>query len=154
MTYMDAQSRTIYFVSSTRGDRDFKLYYGMLIRHIKKYGTVLTEHIGYSALTSYGELNISDEEIFRRDIKLLSEADVAIGDISIPSLSVGYEIREIEAQKKRHLLLYYVPDGKRLSAMILGNKSLNVKNYKTIEDAIEYIDAFFTELKWTKLKSK
>jgi len=154
MTYMDAQSRTIYFVSSTRGDRDFKLYYGMLIRHIKKYGTVLTEHIGYSALTSYGELNISDEEIFRRDIKLLSEADVAIGDISIPSLSVGYKIREIEAQKKRHLLLYYVPDGKRLSAMILGNKSLNVKNYKTIEDAIEYIDAFFTELKWTKLKSK
>jgi len=151
---MDAQSRTIYFVSSTRGDRDFKLYYGMLIRHIKKYGTVLTEHIGYSALTSYGELNISDEEIFKRDIKLLSEADVAIGDISIPSLSVGYEIREIEAQKKRHLLLYYVPDGKRLSAMILGNKSLNVKNYKTIEDAIEYIDAFFTELKWTKLKSK
>ena len=151
---MDAQSRTIYFVSSTRGDRDFKLYYGMLIRHIKKYGTVLTEHIGYSALTSYGELNISDEEIFRRDIKLLSEADVAIGDISIPSLGVGYEIREIEAQKKRHLLLYYVPDGKRLSAMILGNKSLNVKNYKTIEDAIEYIDAFFTELKWTKLKSK
>ena len=154
MTYMDAQSRTIYFVSSTRGDRDFKLYYGMLIRHIKKYGTVLTEHIGYSALTSYGELNISDEEIFRRDIKLLSEADVAIGDISIPSLSVGYKIREIEAQKKRHLLLYYVPDGKRLSAMICGNKSLNVKNYKTIEDAIEYIDAFFTELKWTKLKSK
>ncbi len=151
---MGAQSRTIYFVNSTRGDRDFKLYYDILIRHLKKYGTVLTEHIGYSALTSYGELNISDEEIFRRDIKLLSEADVAIGDISIPSLSVGYEIREIEAQKKRHLLLYYVPDGKRLSAMICGNKSLNVKNYKTIEDAIEYIDAFFTELKWTKLKSK
>ena len=41
----------IYFCGSIRGGRDDRHLYIKLIDHLKKYGTVLTEHIGSDQAT-------------------------------------------------------------------------------------------------------
>ena len=45
----------IYFAGSIRGGRDDADRYYDIINHLKKYGDVLTEHVGNDALTCSGE---------------------------------------------------------------------------------------------------
>ena len=45
-------ARRIYFCGSIRGGRDDRHIYYELIKHLKKYGNVLTDHIGSDDATS------------------------------------------------------------------------------------------------------
>jgi len=45
----------IYFAGSIRAGRSDSLLYAKLIKTLKKYGTVLTEHVGNPNLTSAGK---------------------------------------------------------------------------------------------------
>ena len=45
----------IYFSGSIRGGRDDVDIYNRIISYLKKYGNVLTEHIGDNSLNSDGE---------------------------------------------------------------------------------------------------
>ena len=47
----------IYFCGSIRAGRDDAALYTRLIEQLKKYGKVLTEHVGDSALLDQGTLN-------------------------------------------------------------------------------------------------
>lgn len=136
----------IYFAGSIRGGRDDKELYLEIINLLGKYGKVLTEHIGDKTLSAMGEDGPTDEYIYDRDMSWLNEADVVVAEVTTPSLGVGYEIGKME-NKKSVLCLFREQDGKRISAMIGGNKNVKIEKYKTIQDVKVILENFFGNMK-------
>jgi len=136
----------IYFAGSIRAGRGDQDAYSKIIEYLKKYGQVLTEHIGDGNLTDLGEKNISEQEIYERDLSWLREADVFIAEISTPSLGVGYEIAKAEEWGKRILCLCRKPEnGKKISAMMTGDKNIILKEYNDLDEAFSFIDDFLKQ---------
>lgn len=132
----------IYFAGSIRGGRRNRGLYLQIINHLRKYGQVLTEHIGSQKLTNFGEKKIKDKQIYNRDLSWLKKSDVMIAEVSIPSLGIGYELAKAEEWNKKILCLYKTRKNRRLSAMISGNSGFIVKKYKTFPEALKNIDKF------------
>lgn len=132
----------IYFAGSIRGGRDDRQNYMDIISHLQNYGQVLTEHIGSASLTSMGEGGITDEYIYKRDMEWVNDADVVVAEVTQPSLGVGYELGWADG-KKPIICLYRVQDGKRLSAMLTGNKGMTIFNYKDLDEAKGILDEYF-----------
>ena len=124
----------IYFAGSISGGRDNQSIYLEIINYLKTKGKVLTEHIANSNLSSYGEINLTREEIYTRDVAWIKESDVLIAEVTQVSLGVGYELGLAESLNKKIICLYREKEGKRLSAMISGNKNFKVIIYKKIEE--------------------
>ncbi len=135
----------IYFAASIRGGRDDQKLYIDIIKMLKKYGEVLTEHIGSKDLLEQGEIEMSDNAIFARDCALLDQCDIIVAEVTNPSLGVGYEIGRME-NKKPVLCLYRQQDGRRLSAMLAGNNNLLVANYKNLKDIETALENFFRKI--------
>lgn len=133
----------IYFAGSITGGRDDKELYTRIILFLSRYGKVLTEHIGYSHISAMGETDVKPKYIYERDLAWLTESDMVIAEVTIPSLGVGYEIGKAESLGKRVLCLYRPSAKKRLSSMIRGNEKLIVKEYQTIEDLEKIFADFF-----------
>lgn len=132
----------IYFAGSIRGGRDYAKTYYELISYIQTRATVLTEHICGADLSTHGEENLSDPEIYERDMNWLRESDAVIAEVSAPSLGVGYELGQAEEMGKPILCLFDASGDARLSAMLSGNSKMTVVEYKTFDDAKAAIDAF------------
>ena len=119
--------------------------YLQIIEHLKRYGDVLTEHIGDGSIGPSGESEVSDVFVHDRDLNWLMESDVVIAEVSTPSIGVGYEIGRAVESNKAVLCLYRTQVGKKLSAMISGCMRVTNARYATIGDAKETIDDFFTK---------
>lgn len=133
----------IYFTGSVRGGRDDQEVYYKIIEYLKKYGEVLTEHLGDPKLSEQGE-PLPEEYIFKRDMDFLRKSDILVAEVSTPSLGVGYEIAKAEELGKRILCLCKkFEDGKKLSAIIKGDKNLITKEYANLEEVFQHIDDFF-----------
>src|SRR3989344_5963732 len=135
-------SLKIYFAASIRGGRELQPVYEEIVTFLETKGKVLTEHLRDKALTDQGEQGITTQQIYERDMKFLQEANVMIAEVTVPSLGVGYEIACAQELGKPVLCLYYPVTGKSLSAMILGNTALVVKEYRTLEEAKKEIEEF------------
>ena len=122
----------IYFAASIRGGRDYARDYKTIISHLSNYGKVLTEHIADDKLNDRGE-NISENAIFERDTKWLKESDIIVAEVTQPSLGVGYEIALGESLGKRIVCLFKQQSG-NLSAMIKGNRKLEVLEYTSVDE--------------------
>lgn len=133
----------IYFAASIRSGRQDKELFLQIIKHLEKYGTVLTEHIGDHELTTMGDQDLPDPEIYERDMEWLNAADVVVAEVTTPSLGVGYEIGQMEGKKPIFCLYREQPD-RRLSAMLSGNAKLQIKSYEGIKDAQQLLDEFFS----------
>lgn len=131
----------IYFAGSIRGGRDDAELYNTVINMLKKYGEVLTEHVGSKALSSMGEEE-KNEYIYTRDVNWIKEADVVIAEVTTPSLGVGYEIAYAESLNKKIMCLFRENNERKLSAMIVGNKNLLIKIYKEINDVSLILEEF------------
>ena len=123
----------IYFAGSIRGGRDGVDLYFKIIQYLKSFGEVLTEHIGDKALKTSGERNSQDSYIYQRDINWILQSDIIIAEVTQPSLGVGYEIAYALKSKKNVVCLYQASSDFKLSAMIAGNKNLNIIKYDTFE---------------------
>jgi nucleoside 2-deoxyribosyltransferase len=130
----------IYFAASIRGGGIDQETCRALVKHLKRYGVVFTEHICREA--GGRDDRVSDEEIYERDIRWLRASDAVVAEVSVPSLGVGYEIGKAEDWGKRVLCLYRKGSSNRLSAMIGGNKCIVVKGYREIDEALSLIDGF------------
>lgn len=135
----------IYFAGSIRGGREDKELYLEIINLLGKYGKVLTEHIGDKTLSAMGEDGPTDEYIYDRDMTWLNEADVVVAEVTTPSLGVGYEIGKMEGRKPI-LCIYLAQDGKRISAMIGGNKNVRIEKYQAIKDLEPIFAQFFKKM--------
>jgi hypothetical protein len=91
----------IYFAGSIAGGREYVELYLELISHLKRYGEVLTEHIGNDKYDDK-TLGHSSKFIHDRDVAWLTSSDVIVADCTIPSLGVGYEIATAIHLRKRY----------------------------------------------------
>tara|TARA_B100000686_G_C16446196_1_gene789605 strand:+ start:222 stop:632 length:411 start_codon:yes stop_codon:yes gene_type:complete len=130
----------IYFAGSIRGGRDDADRYNKIINHLKKYGEVLTEHVGSDLLTHKGENTLNDNQIHDRDMNWLLSSDIIIAEVTNPSLGVGYEIGRAIEHKKKIICLFYTKSNNRLSAMISGSKDVVLFNYNNLNQLINYLD--------------
>ncbi len=133
----------IYFAGSIRGGRDDQNLYFSIINELQKYGTVLTEHIGDKELTGLGEVKRTDKEIFDRDMEWVKEADLVVAEVSTPSLGVGYELGQAESMNKPVMCLYRETEGKRLSAMVVGNEYFKLNIYRNLDDIVRILKTYF-----------
>merc|ERR1712154_40800 len=141
-------SRNIYFAGSIRGGRDDVDLYQRIIRQLKQYGHVFTEHVGDPELEKV-EFSKTDKEIHDRDMEWLIKSDAIVAECTQPSLGVGYELGRAVALNKRILCLFRPASGKKLSAMIAGavgkESRVTCNNYQE-EELPAILKAFFESL--------
>lgn len=122
----------IFFAGSIRGGRNLLPVYIQIIQLLKKLGhTILSEHVASSKLEET-ENKLTEEEIFRSDIRFIDECDCLVAEVTIPSTGVGYEICYAVSKGKRVLCVYN--KGASVSAMVLGNEGVKAIPYRNIED--------------------
>ena len=124
----------IYFAGSIRGGREDRDIYLNIIRYLKEYGTVLTEHIGAHEIDSMGEKDVDDKFIHDRDMDWLLRSDLMVAEVTNPSLGVGYEIGRAIENNKKIICLFRINKNHQLSAMIAGAKKLKCINYSSLDD--------------------
>ncbi|XP_036174322.1 2'-deoxynucleoside 5'-phosphate N-hydrolase 1 [Myotis myotis] len=113
--------RALYFCGSMRGGREDRALYDRIVSRLRRFGTVLTEHVLDVELGAQGEQPAEgDRFIQERDLALLQRADLIVAEVTQPSLGVGYAVGRAEALNKRILCLFRRKSGRVLSAMIRG----------------------------------
>lgn len=123
----------IFFNASIRGGRRDLPLYKEIVQELKKYGSVITEHVADETLDVYGETEYTNPEIFEQALKRILEADIIVSEVTTPSLGVGYIIAEGTHQQKKQISLYFGKHADKLSAMVKGNPHLSVFVYHSSE---------------------
>jgi hypothetical protein len=132
----------IYFAASIRGGRDDWASYLEIVRQLREYGEVLTEHIGDAELSAAGE-DFIDRDIHDRDLGWLKSSDCLVAEVTTPSLGVGYEIGKATEWCKPVLCLYRPAEGRSLSAMIAGSGGVALKEYQSVNELNQIFEHYF-----------
>ena len=132
----------IYFAGAIRGGRDDAALYFRIIEMLGAHGRVLTEHVGDTGLSSFGE-DGRDALIHERDVAWLRESDYLVAEVTVPSLGVGYEIGRAAEWGKPVLCLFRPSSGRPLSAMIRGSDRLRLHEYEDAAELEEVFGEFF-----------
>lgn len=130
----------IYFAGSIRGGRQDADWYYKLIKEIKKYGEVLTEHVGSDDLNE----ELSDYGIYKRDMDWLEDSDALICEVTRPSHGVGYEIGQAVAMNKKVYCLYREDGDSSISAMLNGSPAVECYKYNSLDEATKIIENILT----------
>lgn len=139
--------RKIYFAAAIRGSREDIEVYQQIIAILKKYGTVLTEHIGDVAVGAEGDPNLTKQEIRDRDLAWLAEATHCVAEITQASLGVGYELALVE-QREMPFVGFHRQIPSKVSAMLCGHffdgklKYYDLHNFDILE---KDLDKFFAD---------
>jgi nucleoside 2-deoxyribosyltransferase len=132
----------IYFAASIRGGRDDWSSYLEVVKQLRGFGNVLTEHVGDVELSAVGE-DIGDQKIHDRDLGWLRHSDYLVAEVTTPSLGVGYEIGKATEWGKPVLCLYRPSEGRKLSGMIAGCSGVTLRQYQTTDELHEVFAEFF-----------
>jgi 2'-deoxynucleoside 5'-phosphate N-hydrolase len=132
----------IYFAGSIRAGRDDVSVYEAMIKCLRSFGEVLTEHVGDPALSEAGDDGPSDRDIHDRDMKWLSACDLVVAEVSTPSLGVGYELGLATTLGKPVLCLHRAISERPLSAMIAGSPGIRTSAYSCMDEAETIIEDF------------
>lgn len=132
----------IYFAGSIRGGRVDAELYNRLIRYLKKYGDVLTEHVGAKDLSLVEQDRKRDALIYNQDTAWLRESDILIAECTCPSLGIGYELAYAE-RFGISCHIFYDKTKTELSAMLTGDSYYNIHPYKNENEIYPIIDAIF-----------
>jgi hypothetical protein len=132
----------IYFAGAIRGGRDDAGLYLEIVKLLRAYGEVLTEHVAAPDLSVLGESR-DDRWIHDRDLAWLRDADFLVAEVTIPSLGVGFEIAKATEWGKRVLCLFRPSTGRALSALIAGSDRVTVREYQRAADVKKIFDEFF-----------
>ncbi len=135
-------SLRIYFAGSIRGGRDDAAIYLELVDELARHGEVLTEHVA-----TVGEEDLSDDEIYARDLDWLTSCDAVVAEVTTPSLGVGWEIGVAQERGIPVLCLHRPGEGMRLSAMLGGNAGVTTVAYSDVASARAAIDVFLGRLR-------
>ena len=113
-----------------------------MIAELKKFGDVLTAHVGNPALSDLGDDGPNDRHIHDRDMAWLASCDCVVAEVTTPSLGVGYELGWATALKKPVLCLHRDLYGRPLSAMIAGSPDMQTSAYSYLDEAKALIGEF------------
>jgi len=121
----------IFFAGSIRSGRSMLSTYKEIIALLKKMGhIIMSEHVASEKLEE-AEAKLTDEEIFRSDLRFIDESDCVVAEVTVPSTGTGYEICYAVAKGKRVLCVY--KEGTNVSAMVLGNKDIVAIPYSDLK---------------------
>ena len=132
-----------YFAGSIRGGRDKVDTYIKINELLEKYGTVLDKHVASKNVFNL-EKSSTEEEIYTRDVKWIDECDLVVAEVSVPSIGVGYEIAYAEKLNKKVICL--CDESITASAMIAGNKNIELIKYKNEKELLNELEKRIKEL--------
>ena len=131
----------IYFASAIRGGitrRDWLIEITSALREIGH-----EVFAPFEMITPFGSaMQLSDRQIYQRDISRINDCDFVIAEVSTPSLGVGYEIAYSESIEKPIICLAYKSSSIKVSAMVAGSnlpfhRYIGVKSFvKIIADEV------------------
>jgi hypothetical protein len=134
----------IYFAGSIRGGRDDWAHYREIVKLLREFGEVFTEHIAEQELSVLGE-DLADRQIHDRDLAWLKASDCLVAEVTTPSLGVGYEIGKATEWGKPLLCLVRPSSGRVLSAMIAGSDRVIVREYESLSELSKIFNEFFSK---------
>ena len=142
----------IYLACTVRGNRG-------AITALRALADAL-EHAGHAVLTRHlldddvdvAESALSDRDVYERDIRWLTSADVLIADASGSSYGVGFEVGYLlgrsETEGQRVLLLYDVARAGIVSRLVSGNTHphCTTHGYHDVTDLVQIVERFLLTL--------
>lgn len=130
----------IYFACSITGGRELEALYQQFVAALEEDGHVIpTSHLAQAEVLE-GERLLAPRDVYERDVRWIDECDALIAEVGVPSHGVGYEIGYALNAGKPVLCL--AQEGRRVSKMITGNPSLEMRTYSTFEEAITHAQTF------------
>ncbi|MBN8655430.1 MAG: nucleoside 2-deoxyribosyltransferase [Anaerolineae bacterium] len=130
----------IYFACSITGGRELESFYKSFVAALEADGHIIpTSHLAKSE-SMHGERMLTPRDVYERDVKWIRECDVLIAEVGVPSHGVGYEIGYALNAGKPVLCLAHVE--RRVSKMITGNPSLEMRVYSTLDEALAHARSF------------
>ena len=129
MRVSEQRGPKIFLSGSIRGGRQLLETYRFMFDTLEEAGAeVLSWHVADPELEKV-ETEMTEEEIYARDMGLLVKSDALIAEVTVPSTGVGYEICRALV-KGIPVLCLHRPDA-AVSAMVLGNpdRLLEVRAY-------------------------
>ena len=127
---------TIYFSGSISGGRADVGVYRRFVAALREAGhRVLAGSVASEEIGDYGEA-ISPREIHDRDLRWLTDADVIVAEVSLPSHGVGYEIAYARHVRDVPVIcLYRRGHTERCSAMLAGSPGVEMIEYQDPAEA-------------------
>jgi len=117
----------VFLSGSIRGGRRLVETYRFMADVMLSAGVeVLSEHVARETVFD-DEREMSEQEIFMRDVGGIQQCDCLVAEVSVPSIGVGYEICYAVALKKPVLCVY--ERDSNVSAMVLGNEGVVAQSY-------------------------
>lgn len=115
----------VFLSGSIRGGRDLLPTYHLIYDLLQEAGAeVVSWHVVDPELEAV-ESEMTEGEIYARDMGLLSESDALVAEVTVPSVGVGYEICRALAGNLPVLCLHR-PEA-AVSSMLLGNPTPNFR---------------------------
>ena len=140
----------IYLACTVRGDRAGVLAGRTIADRLQRHGhEVLTVHLLADDVDA-AEAQLTEEEVYRRDIEWLSTCDVLVAEASGSSYGVGFEVGYVLGRARhtgQQIVLVY--DAERrgvISRLITGNCDAvccTTFGYRSLDELIAFIDRHF-----------
>ncbi len=141
----------IYLACTVRGDRGGVRAARAVCERLQRRGhDVLTTHLLADNVET-AESQLSERDVFRRDLEWLTACDVLVAEASGSSYGVGFEVGYVlgraGASGQRVVLLYDTARRDQLSRLITGNEdaACTTFGYDSIEKLVDFIDQRFTD---------
>jgi 2'-deoxynucleoside 5'-phosphate N-hydrolase len=136
----------IYLACTVRGERSGVLAGRAICERLQQLGhEVLTTHLLADNVDS-AEAQLTEEQVYRRDLDWLSQCDVLVAEASGSSYGVGFEVGYVIGRARetgqRVWLVYDVARRHAVSRLISGNCDdvCTTFAYHSIEDLTAFID--------------
>ena len=136
----------IYLACTVRGDRGGVLAGRAICERLQHHGhDVLTTHLLADNVET-AESQITEGEVFRRDLAWLTACDVLVAEASGSSYGVGFEVGYVlgraHASGQRVVLLYDQARRDKVSRLITGNDAAACATfgYGSIDELTAFID--------------
>ena len=139
----------VYLACTVRGDRGGVLAGRALGARLQRHGhVVLTMHLLADDVEA-AESQLTEADVYRRDLDWLSGCDVLVAEASGSSYGVGFEVGYVlgraAASGQRVVLLYDTARRDKVSRLITGNRDARCTTfgYASIEELMAFIDREF-----------
>jgi nucleoside 2-deoxyribosyltransferase len=138
----------IYLACTVRGDRGSVSALREVADLLERHGhVVLTRHL-LADDVDRAESELTERDVFERDLRWLDGADLLIAEASGSSFGVGFEVGYVLGRAagtgQRVLLLYQAARRSQVSRLIAGNAHAccTTHAYRDGEDLLRFVEAF------------
>ena len=139
----------IYLACTVRGDRGGVVAGRTICERLQQHGhEVLTTHLLADDVNET-ESQLSEAQVYRRDLEWLSRCDVLVAEASGSSYGVGFEVGYVLGRARdtgqRVVLLYDAARRHAISRLITGNcdEACDTFAYASVEELAAFIDRRF-----------